>query len=48
MNVIHRADFRRSDPYERISFNRAELSAILNVYGRMVAAGEWKDYLQKA
>lgn len=27
-----------------ISFNRRELSEILNVYGRMVAAGEWRDY----
>lgn len=25
-------------------FDRAELNAILNVYGRMVAAGEWRDY----
>lgn len=25
-------------------FDRPELSAILNVYGRMVAAGEWRDY----
>ncbi len=29
---------------ERVSFNRRELSAILSVYGRMVAAGEWRDY----
>lgn len=29
---------------ERVSFDRAELSAILTVYGRMVAAGEWRDY----
>ena len=28
----------------RVSFNRHELSEILNVYGRMVAAGEWRDY----
>ena len=27
-----------------VSFNRGELFAILNVYGRMVAAGEWRDY----
>ena len=25
-------------------FDRAELAAILNVYGRQVAAGEWRDY----
>ena len=27
-----------------LAFNRHELSMILNVYGRMVAAGEWRDY----
>jgi hypothetical protein len=27
-----------------LSFNRRELSLILNVYGRMVALGEWRDY----
>ncbi|MGI9385515.1 MAG: DUF2794 domain-containing protein [Methyloligellaceae bacterium] len=27
-----------------ISFNRRELSQILNIYGRKVAAGEWRDY----
>lgn len=26
------------------SFDRHELSEILKVYGRMVAAGEWRDY----
>ena len=26
------------------TFDRRELSMILNVYGRMVAAGEWRDY----
>ncbi|MGB8621559.1 MAG: DUF2794 domain-containing protein [Paracoccaceae bacterium] len=29
---------------EQVSFDRAELGAILTVYGRMVAAGEWRDY----
>lgn len=28
----------------RIAFNRDELREILNVYGRKVAAGEWRDY----
>jgi hypothetical protein len=27
-----------------IAFDRRELTAILNVYGRYVAAGEWRDY----
>ncbi len=28
----------------RVNFNREELQAILNLYGRMVAEGEWRDY----
>lgn len=31
------------EPEPRVAFDRAELSAILQVYGRMVAAGEWRD-----
>ncbi|HHY49459.1 MAG TPA: DUF2794 domain-containing protein [Alphaproteobacteria bacterium] len=27
-----------------VSFDRRELSAILDVYGRKVAQGEWRDY----
>lgn len=27
-----------------VAFNRHEMSHILSVYGRMVAAGEWRDY----
>lgn len=27
-----------------VAFHRTELSEILRVYGRMVAAGEWRDY----
>lgn len=27
-----------------VSFDRQELSLILNLYGRYVAAGDWKDY----
>lgn len=29
---------------EQVSFDRKELGQILRVYGRMVAAGEWRDY----
>lgn len=29
---------------ERVSFDRRELGQILALYGRMVAAGEWRDY----
>lgn len=34
----------RTSATPRVSFDRRELSQILNVYGRMVAAGEWRDY----
>jgi len=29
---------------QRVTFNRLELNRILNLYGRMVADGEWRDY----
>ncbi|MEO0944197.1 MAG: DUF2794 domain-containing protein [Pseudomonadota bacterium] len=29
---------------EKISFDRRELSVIMGLYGRMVSAGEWRDY----
>ena len=32
------------DAQRLASFNRHELSAILAIYGRKVAAGEWRDY----
>lgn len=28
----------------QIAFDRLELNAVLNIYGRMVAAGIWRDY----
>lgn len=28
----------------QISFHRTEFGVILSLYGRMVAAGEWRDY----
>ncbi len=48
MTVITPADFRiktgMRESYDRVAFHRTELSPILAVYGRMVAAGEWRDY----
>ena len=29
---------------EKVAFDRHELSIILGLYGRMVAAGEWRDF----
>jgi hypothetical protein len=34
----------REIPNPVVSFHRTELSVILSLYGRMVAAGEWRDY----
>nr|WP_245413623.1 DUF2794 domain-containing protein [Mangrovicella endophytica] len=38
------AEVRRASSLPVVSFDRRELSEILRVYGRMVAAGEWRDY----
>ena len=34
----------REIPPAQVAFHRTELSVILSLYGRMVAAGEWRDY----
>ena len=34
----------RSVEPQKITFDRKELGQILNLYGRKVAAGEWRDY----
>ncbi|WP_235981678.1 DUF2794 domain-containing protein [Methylobrevis albus] len=31
-------------PAPMVAFDRSELNEILKIYGRMVAAGEWRDY----
>ena len=31
-------------PHDPVAFQRDELGVILSLYGRMVAAGEWRDY----
>jgi len=31
-------------PPEQVAFHRTEMAPILAIYGRMVAAGEWRDY----
>lgn len=40
-NVVQ---FPGQRPPEQVGFERAELLRILDLYGRMVAAGEWRDY----
>jgi hypothetical protein len=34
----------RPQAQNRVTFERRELDRILSLYGRMVAAGEWRDY----
>lgn len=34
----------REMPPPQVAFHRTELSVILSLYGRFVAAGEWRDY----
>lgn len=34
----------RELPSPVVAFHRTELSVILSLYGRFVAAGEWRDY----
>ncbi len=45
MTVQDPIHFPKSRPVpDQIVFDRKELGAILGLYGRMVAAGEWRDY----
>lgn len=45
MTIQHPPSFKPSQPVtEQIAFDRKELGAIMGLYGRMVSAGEWRDY----
>jgi len=44
MNRQSPTPFPNQDPNEKVAFDRRELSVIMGLYGRMVAAGEWRDY----
>ena len=44
MTVVTPLPVAARTPDDRVSFDRQELSVILALYGRMVAAGEWRDY----
>jgi len=39
-----RGEFRPPMPANEVTFSRRELDRILSLYGRKVAAGEWRDY----
>lgn len=43
--MVHSAEIAQfPNMSDRVSFDRSELSAILGIYGRAVAAGVWRDY----
>lgn len=46
LSLVHSNDhFTSPTPVpEMVRFDRNELSTILNVYGRQVSKGEWRDY----
>ncbi len=41
---LHPQSSARPRPTPIVSFDRRELGLILNVYGKKVASGEWRDY----
>lgn len=43
MNFVSPQSPGRSLP-EQVTFHKTELRVIIGLYGRMVAAGEWRDY----
>ncbi|WP_299081289.1 DUF2794 domain-containing protein [uncultured Ruegeria sp.] len=44
MNMQPPSRFSANPAQMPVAFDRREMSQILSVYGRMVAAGEWRDY----
>ncbi|WP_424832201.1 DUF2794 domain-containing protein [Ruegeria sp.] len=44
MNMQPPSRFPSQSAQMPVAFDRREMSQILSVYGRMVAAGEWRDY----
>ncbi|MFT4960602.1 MAG: hypothetical protein ACI92Z_001686 [Paracoccaceae bacterium] len=44
MTVQQPKPFRKNKIPVQVAFDRRELSDILSIYGRMVVAGEWRDY----
>ena len=44
MNIVNMKTSKDCKILEQVAFHRLELAPILTLYGRMVAAGEWRDY----
>ena len=43
-SALRGGEFRAPAPANKVTFSRRELDRILSLYGRKVAAGEWRDY----
>jgi len=43
-SALRGGEFRAPAPASEVTFSRRELDRILSLYGRKVAAGEWRDY----
>lgn len=44
MSFQQKSSFPSPSAPHQVAFDRSELSVILSLYGRMVVAGEWRDY----
>lgn len=44
MTILPPDPFPHSTVSGQVAFHRSELAVIMPLYGRMVAAGEWRDY----
>jgi len=44
MSIHPPIPFQHPGTPDQVAFHRTELGVILSLYGRMVAAGEWRDY----
>ena len=43
VNIFKNGNKNEKDA-NKVSFNRSELQHILQIYGKMVSSGEWRDY----
>jgi hypothetical protein len=43
-SALRGGELRATAPAREVTFSRRELDRILGLYGRKVAAGEWRDY----
>ncbi len=44
MTILPPEPFPQGATSAQVAFHRSELAVIMPLYGRMVAAGEWRDY----